>query len=178
MMIDDRKGQFPRNNHRLIAHLCNRRSGIGADGLILLDNHKTHDFEMIYFNADGHLGTFCGNGGRCVVAFAHQLGLVQDQTQFVAADGLHQAKIQDNQVALQMNEVSQWTVEDDFIFMNTGSPHHVVFVDDVLKVDVAVQGAAIAHNDRYGKEGTNVNFVTRFIGLTMRFHGTLKKNTN
>ena len=159
-MIDDRNHLFPRENQLLIAQLCDRRLGIGADGLILLDNHATEDFTMIYYNADGHLGSFCGNGGRCVVAFAKFLGLIQSHTQFVAADGLHRAQIIGDRVSLHMNEVAQWTVEEDFVFMNTGSPHHVVFVEDVSKVDVAHEGAVIAHNDFYGEAGTNVNFVS------------------
>lgn len=159
-MIDDRNHQFPRENHLLIAQLCDRRLGIGADGLILLDNHASEDFTMIYYNADGHLGSFCGNGGRCVVAFAKLLGLIQTHTQFVAADGLHRAQIIGDRVSLHMNEVAQWTVEEDFVFMNTGSPHHVVFVEDVSTVDVAQEGAVIAHNDFYGEAGTNVNFVS------------------
>lgn len=160
ILVDDRTHHFPRKNHAYIAQLCNRRLGIGADGLILLDDHTEEDFEMIYYNADGHLGSFCGNGGRCVVAFAKHLGLIQNQTQFFAADGLHIAQTQDDLVSLDMNEVSQWTVKDDFVFMDTGSPHHVVFVDDVSKVDVALTGAAIAHNEEYGVGGTNVNFVS------------------
>lgn len=159
-MIDDRNHLFPRENQLLIAQLCDRRLGIGADGLILLDNHATEDFTMIYYNADGHLGSFCGNGGRCVVAFAKFLGLIQSHTQFAAADGLHRAQIIGDRVSLHMNEVAQWTVEEDFVFMNTGSPHHVVFVEDVSKVDVAHEGAVIAHNDFYGEAGTNVNFVS------------------
>lgn len=159
-MVDDRTRQFPRENHDLVAQLCHRRLGIGADGLILLDNHPSEDFEMIYYNADGHLGSFCGNGGRCVVAFANQLGLIQSQTQFTAADGLHSALIQDKQVSLDMNPVTEWKISEDFVFMDTGSPHHVTFVEDVSKVDVAAEGAVIAHNKHYGHSGTNVNFVS------------------
>lgn len=159
-MIDDRNHEFPRTNHELVAQLCSRRFGIGADGLILLGNHSSEDFEMIYFNADGHLGSFCGNGGRCVVAFAEHLGLIKELTQFMAADGLHRAKINNGQVSLDMNAVAQWKIEHDFIFMNTGSPHHVVFKDDVSTVDVAKDGSEIAHNEHYGAEGTNVNFVS------------------
>ncbi|MBL6646950.1 MAG: diaminopimelate epimerase [Flavobacteriaceae bacterium] len=158
-MIDDRNRQFPRTDHELVAQLCNRRFGVGADGLILLSKHPTEDFEMIYFNADGYLGSFCGNGGRCIVAFAKQLGIIQEQTQFMAADGLHRAKISNDQVSLHMNEVDHWKIEDDSIFMDTGSPHHVIFKDDISSVDVAKDGSEIAHNEPYGAEGTNVNFV-------------------
>jgi diaminopimelate epimerase len=160
VMIDDRNHHFPRNNHELVAQICERRFGVGADGLILLDNHSTEDFEMIYYNADGHLGSFCGNGGRCVVAFAKQLGIVHEQTQFMAADGLHRAKINNGQVSLNMNEVNQWKIDHDFIFMDTGSPHHVIFKEDVSSVDVAKEGSEIAHNEQYGVAGTNVNFVS------------------
>ncbi len=163
VMIDNRSLFFPKENQQLITSLCDRRFGIGADGLILLENASNYDFRMIYYNSDGRQGTMCGNGGRCVVAFAKQLGIITEKALFIAVDGEHNALIDPkNEVQLQMKDVNTIDVHEGYTFLNTGSPHHIIFVDDVEAIDVKTEGAAIRYGVLYrDKGGSNVNFVER-----------------
>jgi diaminopimelate epimerase len=158
IMIDDRAEQFP-VNQSLIEFLCHRRFGIGADGLILLRNAKGYDFRMVYFNADGREGSMCGNGGRCTVRFAQDLGLFEENTTFIAVDGEHKAAACEDEIFLNMSHVSGSAQDGSDYFLNTGSPHYVTFVEDIEAVDVVADGKAIRYGDVYGpKGGTNVNF--------------------
>lgn len=161
IMIDQRKTQFiTRDDKDLIERLCKRRFGIGADGLILLQYKEGYDFEMIYFNSDGRESSMCGNGGRCIVAFAKQLGIIKDKTHFLAIDGEHDAIVRpDDWIELKMSDVKNIENGSDFYYLNTGSPHYVTFVNKVKEVNVFEQGRAIRYNDRFKAEGTNVNFV-------------------
>jgi diaminopimelate epimerase len=159
VMIDNREGHFDAANQQLVAFLCERRLGVGADGLILLQDRAGYDFEMVYFNADGRLGSMCGNGGRCTVAFAKQLGVISDQAYFLAADGDHYASISpEGLVSLKMNDVQAIECAQGFYYLNTGSPHYVEFVDNLADYQVFQNGKAIRNNDRFRSEGTNVNF--------------------
>lgn len=160
VVIDNRSLYFPKNDTNLISKLCDRNFGIGADGLILLENHSSADFTMVYFNADGKESTMCGNGGRCIVHFAKHLSIIETKTTFEAIDGLHKATIKDNQVAIEMKEVNAIDIQEDFTFLDTGSPHHVALVDNVKNFDVVTHGKAIRY-EQYGEEGANVNFVTQ-----------------
>ncbi|HEX8562586.1 MAG TPA: diaminopimelate epimerase [Flavobacterium sp.] len=160
VMVDNRDDHFPKNDTTLVAHLCNRRFGIGADGLILLENDKNSDFRMIYYNSDGNLSSMCGNGGRCIVAFAKKLGIISSETNFIATDGPHFATINDKgAVALQMKDVDEVAISDNHIFVDTGSPHHIEFRSDLRNVDIKEQGAAIRYSALYGQSGSNINFV-------------------
>lgn len=141
--------------------LCDRRFGIGADGLMLLELEPGADFEMVYFNSDGKESSMCGNGGRCITAFAKQLGLVDTHAKFIAIDGMHEAKIEGDIVSLKMNDVRNVEVGDGFYFLNTGSPHYVKFVTDIENFDVYKEGKKIRNNDRFVYEGTNVNFIEK-----------------
>ena len=162
VMIDNRSDFFPKENVQLVARLCDRRYGIGADGLILLENDKATDFKMVYYNSDGNLSSMCGNGGRCLVAFAKYLNVINDNCTFIATDGLHHASIAtDGIVSLQMIDVSNIKMEADYTFMNTGSPHHVQMVDDLIHYNVKENGAALRYGSLYGKEGSNINFVKK-----------------
>lgn len=145
----------------IIEKLCDRRFGIGADGLMLLQPSDTFDFEMIYMNADGKESSMCGNGGRCIVAFAQYLGIIKNNaTTFKAIDGDHHAVIEANQtVRLGMSSVNHIERRGEAYYMNTGSPHYVVFVDDVENIDVLNEGRKIRYNDEFADHGTNVNFV-------------------
>jgi diaminopimelate epimerase len=159
VIIDNRELTFDKNNAQLIARLCDRKFGIGADGLMLLENHDSLDFTMVYYNADGNESSMCGNGGRCLVSFAQFLGMVRKEASFVAIDGFHQAHIlEDGTVSLQMSKVALVEVFPRHVFTNTGSPHHVQLTDDLDHTDVFTQGRAI-RNKLYGKEGANINFV-------------------
>jgi diaminopimelate epimerase len=162
IMIDNRLGFFPKESVALVEKLCDRRFGIGADGLILLENDADTDFRMVYYNSDGNQSSMCGNGGRCLVAFAKSLGLISNSTTFIATDGLHHATILENGlVSLQMKEVQELKIEADYAFLNTGSPHHVTLVNDIQNLDVKKEGSTIRYSDLYGKAGSNVNFVSQ-----------------
>ena len=159
IMIDNRAKRFDTSNHKLIKHLCNRRKGIGADGLILLQSVENYDFEMIYFNADGQLGSMCGNGGRCIVDFAKQLNLFDKECHFLACDGAHQAIWSQSEVTLKMQDVHNIEVGEGYFFLDTGSPHYVKFVDSINDLDVVSEGRNIRYNTRFKDDGTTVNFV-------------------
>ena len=167
VMIDNRSNIFPKENTQLVAHLCDRRFGIGADGLILLDNDATTDFRMVYYNSDGNLSSMCGNGGRCLVAFAKKLNVIQNETTFMATDGLHYATVgADGIVSLQMIDVAEIKNTSDYSFLNTGSPHHVQLVTDLEHYNVKENGAAIRYGDLYGQQGSNINFVKKIDDAT------------
>ena len=167
VMIDNRFNTFPKENTQLVAHLCDRRFGIGADGLILLDTDAATDFRMVYYNSDGNLSSMCGNGGRCLVAFAKKLNVIQNETTFMATDGLHYATVgADGIVSLQMIDVAEIKNTLDYSFLNTGSPHHVQLVTDLEHYNVKENGAAIRYGDLYGQQGSNVNFVKKINDAT------------
>ena len=174
VMVDNRSEFFPKENTQLIANLCDRRFGIGGDGLILLENDMiapnlamTTDFKMVYYNSDGNQSSMCGNGGRCLVAFAKKLNIIENETTFIATDGLHHATIgDDGLVSLQMIDVDQVKVSSDYVFLNTGSPHHVQLVADLENYNIKKNGAAIRYGDLYGKTGSNINFVKQIDDTT------------
>ena len=157
-MIDNRSLFFPKDDVQLINKLCDRRFGIGADGLILLEPSEKEDFTMVYYNADGNEGSMCGNGGRCLVAFAKQLNIIQNETTFDAVDGLHYATVDNGIVSLKMIDVQEISSNKSDVFLNTGSPHHIQFCENVSNVDVKQLGAKIRYGAPYFEEGTNVNF--------------------
>ncbi|TKG90490.1 diaminopimelate epimerase [Puteibacter caeruleilacunae] len=160
VIIDNRDKLFDGNNVELIEKLCDRRFGIGGDGLMLLEEDESSDFLMRYFNADGREASMCGNGGRCIVAFAHRLGLFNQSTQFMAVDGLHDAIMCDDAIVdLKMIDVEDIEAGQGFYFMDTGSPHYVRIVNDISSIDVYNDGRAIRYNERFKEVGTNVNFV-------------------
>ena len=167
VMIDNRSNIFPKENTQLVAHLCDRRFGIGADGLILLDSDTDTDFRMVYYNSDGNLSSMCGNGGRCLVAFAKKLNVIQDETTFIATDGLHYATVAaDGIVSLQMIDVTEIKNTAEYSFLNTGSPHHVQLVEDLEHYNVKENGAAIRYGALYGQQGSNINFVKKIDDTT------------
>ncbi len=161
VVIDHRKSELKNIDNSVVAQLCNRRFGIGADGLMFLTKHEGYDFEMIYYNADGKIGSMCGNGGRCIVSFAKHLGIIDSETNFLAVDGPHYAKIsaEGNWVALQMIDVKEIGIDEDAFVINTGSPHYIKEVTGLDKMDVFSAGKAIRNNGTYKNVGINVNFV-------------------
>ncbi len=160
ILADNRKHEYSSLTTDQIRQLCDRRFGIGADGLMLLNEKSGYDFEMKYYNADGREGSMCGNGGRCMVKFAWHLGMHRDIYKFIAADGEHEAEIDiDGIVSLKMKDVERiQKIHGDFI-LNTGSPHYVKLVDDVMNLDVYKKGRDIRYSKDYEQEGINVNFV-------------------
>ena len=161
ILIDNRLQQFNHQQPELLAKLCNRRFGIGADGIMVLQLKEASDFEMVYYNADGQPSSMCGNGGRCIVAFARFLGLIHAETHFLAVDGSHFAKISENGdwVSLQMIDVDEISSDENAYILNTGSPHFVQLVDNLTEKAVFADGRAIRNSASYQKEGINVNFV-------------------
>lgn len=160
IVADNRDGRYSGLTTDQIRRLCDRRFGVGADGLMLLGTHEGYDFEMTYFNADGRAGTMCGNGGRCIVKFAYQLGIHREKYHFLAVDGPHDAEIDtDGTVSLRMKDVDRiQKVHGDFV-LNTGSPHYIKLVNDVMDLDVYKKGRDIRYSKDYEEEGINVNFV-------------------
>jgi len=159
IMIDNRNLEFDAKNQVLIEKMCSRRFGIGADGLILLENDEKLDFKMVYFNADGNESTMCGNGGRCIVAFAKKLNIIDKTAEFMAIDGFHKATINENfEVNLQMKDVADIELVNQDFVLDTGSPHYVKIVSE-FEEEFVNQARAIRNNDRFKKEGINVNFI-------------------
>lgn len=168
IIIDNRQTNLLFKVNR-IKKLCDRRYGIGADGLILMENDLETDFKMVYFNSDGNQSSMCGNGARCIVAFAQKINLITDQTTFLANDGLHQAFIFENGIiSLGMNDVDQVKMDNDYTFLDTGSPHHIVMVEDLDFLDVKKNGAKIRFSSLYGSAGSNVNFVKQLAANHFR----------
>lgn len=160
VILDNRGNEYADLSNAQVKLLCDRKFGIGADGLMLLNTHPAFDFEMIYYNADGNEGSMCGNGGRCLVKFAYHSGIVKQSYRFIATDGPHDAEIDSNgQVKLKMKDVDEISEGDDYSLLNTGSPHYVTFVQDVKSVDVFDEGRKIRYSKTFAKEGVNVNFV-------------------
>lgn len=162
IMIDNRQHVLSKNNTNFIKFLCDRKFGIGADGLILLENPEVpqDDFKMVYFNADGRESSMCGNGGRCIVAFAKHLEIVDEKAAFTAIDGFHEATITNELVGLKMMNVTGVEDRSGAAFVNTGSPHHVIFSEEIESLDLKKEGAAIRYSEDYQSiGGTNVNFV-------------------
>ncbi|MDJ0644448.1 MAG: diaminopimelate epimerase [Flavobacteriaceae bacterium] len=168
ILIDNRQELFPKKNTELIAQLCDRKFGIGADGLILLEDSAEADFKMIYYNADGNPSSMCGNGGRCLVAFAEYLGIIEKKTVFEAVDGLHEATIDNGLVNLKMIDVQDIQEFEYHVFLDSGSPHHVTYVNDVDKVDVKAKGSTIRYGAPYFENGSNVNFVEQIDKNTFK----------
>lgn len=161
ILIDNRNLHFDRKNEDLIQQLCDRRFGIGADGLMLLQEKEDFDFEMIYFNADGREGTMCGNGGRCIVAFARDLRIISNETDFLAVDGIHHANLEDDLIDLQMIDVQEINRDEEAYIINTGSPHYIIFKNNLADLDVFKEGYQIRNNSTYKTAGINVNFIEK-----------------
>jgi diaminopimelate epimerase len=158
IIIDNREGLINPEDVNLINKLCDRRFGIGADGLILVSEVSNGDFEMKYFNSDGKPGSMCGNGGRCVAHFSRKSGIAGNKQKFLAFDGIHEASVENDIVRLQMADVSDYKIIDGSYFLNTGSPHYVVFTEGVEKMDVFNKGKKLRWAPEFAPDGTNVNF--------------------
>ena len=159
VVLDNRSGNFRLTNDQ-VRRLCDRRFGIGADGLMMLNEKSGYDFEMKYYNADGKEGSMCGNGARCIVKFAYHLGIHKERYKFTAYDGEHEAEIDtDGIISLKMNDVTHVRKFHSDYILNTGSPHYIKMVNDVMDLDVYKKGHEIRYSKEFEQEGINVNFV-------------------
>ena len=165
IMIDNRAKIFPKEKTDNFSQLSDRHFGIGADGIILIENDENFDFKMIYYNADGSQ-TFCGNGARCAVAFAKRLKIIDKKTTFLAVDGPHFAEIKDGIISLQMINVDEIQVNESSVFAYTGTQHHVELVDELNNYPVFENGKKIRYS--YNNPGANVNFVQQINENTFR----------
>ncbi len=160
VVLDNRKHEYASLNSDQIRRLCDRRFGIGADGLMMLNEKAGYDFEMKYFNADGREGSMCGNGGRCITKFAYHLGIHRIDYKFWADGGDYEAEIDtDGIVSLKMKDVDQVKKKHSDFILNTGSPHYIKLVNDVMEEDVYKKGRDIRYSKDFEEEGINVNFV-------------------
>ncbi len=159
VLVDNRNNNYSLSNEQ-IKKLCDRRFGIGADGLMLLQQKEGYDFEMKYHNADGKEGSMCGNGGRCITKFAYHLGIHRDVYKFIAADGTHEAEIDmDGIVSLKMKDVKAIRKFHNDYILDTGSPHYIKLVNNLMQLDVFKKGNEIRHSREFEQDGINVNFV-------------------
>lgn len=170
VILDNRDGSYSSLNLEQIKFICDRRFGIGSDGLMMLENAEGYDFKMRYFNADGKEGSMCGNGGRCLVQFAKDCGIVKSTYHFIASDGPHEAIIlESGLIKLKMQDVEGVEEHQQYKILNTGSPHFIQYVDHLDAFDVYKEGKAIRYSDTFKEEGINVNFVTRLSdGIRIR----------
>ncbi|MBR5602763.1 MAG: diaminopimelate epimerase [Bacteroidales bacterium] len=151
-------------SEELIFKMCDRRTGIGADGLIILMHSDNHDFRMRYYNCDGKESTFCGNGGRCIAAFAHQQGIIKNEATYEAVDGIHKAKVTETSsneylVELTMRDILSYQLDDESLLIDTGSPHYVKKVMNLDSMDVNAEGAKIRYDKNISSDGVNVDFL-------------------
>ncbi len=160
VVLDNRNGQYNLLEEKHIHLLCDRKFGVGADGMMMLETMDGYDFKMKYYNADGKEGSMCGNGGRCLVQFAKDMGILRDHYRFMAVDGPHDAAIGgDGLIRLKMQDVNGISFDNDAVVLNTGSPHFVKLIDNLDQFDVFNEGRKIRYNETYAEKGINVNFV-------------------
>lgn len=162
ILLDNRQNEYDELSNAQVRFMCDRHFGIGADGLMLLNNSDGFDFhfEMKYYNSDGNESSMCGNGGRCIAAFAKSLGIITTDAKFMAIDGAHEAVIDEHGIVkLHMTDVNKVLVNETYTELNTGSPHYVHFTEYVQEMDMKKEGRLIRYSPRYKDEGINVNFV-------------------
>lgn len=159
VIIDNRSRNYDLDTPT-IRRLCDRKFGIGADGLMLLENCPDYDFRMRYFNADGREAGLCGNGSRCIVAYASNLGISGLSARFMAADGEHEGQVTTSGIRVRMQDVTSVCTGPDYLFLNTGSPHCVRTVADAFRTDICREGQKIRYAKEFAPEGTNVDFIT------------------
>jgi diaminopimelate epimerase len=159
ILIDNRSATIKLNKN-IVSSLCHRRFGIGADGLMLLENEPGFDFKMVYYNSDGAESSMCGNGGRCLVLFAYHSGIHLSEYSFIAIDGPHVATIENNGwIRLQMKDVNKIETHFGYAVVDTGSPHYVKTINNLRDYPVVQEGRHIRHSEKFNEKGINVNFV-------------------
>ncbi len=173
VIVDNMTGSLHADYSRLAVALCSRHFGIGADGLLVIEPSPRADFSMLYYNADGSYGAMCGNGGRCAARFAFLHNLAGTHLTFEALDHIYRAETVANGVKLHMKEPRDLQTNItlhlansayEATAINTGTPHAVIFVEDLKNLDVENLGRAIRFSKEFAPEGTNPNFVQRLDG--------------
>jgi len=164
IIIDNKDETFDKQNVKLINYLCNRRFGIGADGLLLLENHSQYAFEMVYFNADGNLSSMCGNGGRCIAKYAFERKIINKSDIFYAIDGEHHVEIIDDEnVCLKLLVYGNIEPFNNDFIVETGSPHYVAFKNNIEVINLVDEAKKIRYSEPFTKKGINVNFVDKAL---------------
>ena len=162
IIIDDFNNKYSKLSIQQLSKMCDRKTGIGADGVIILVASQSTDFEMKYYNCDGKLSSLCGNGARCAVSYAHKSKMIGKKTKFDAIDGIHEASLlSKDKVRIGFNDVKNFLKHNDSFVTNTGSPHYIKIVDNVYEIDVKKQGSAIRYSKDFASEGINVNFLQK-----------------
>lgn len=168
ILVDDRALTFPASDNKWISAICARRTGIGAEGLILIQPSNKAHFRMRFFNPDGSEVEMCGNGARCVARLAFDLGVAPAQMRFDTIAGLVGASVRGDQVTLNMPEPKDWRMNLtlqlegcslSYHFVNSGVPHVVVSVQNLDQTPVESWGRAIRYHKDFAPAGTNANFV-------------------
>ena len=160
VILDNRDGKYAAITQPQVKFICDRRFGVGADGLMLLNDKPGFDFEMKYYNSDGNEGSMCGNGGRCLVKFASHMGIFRNIYHFIASDGPHEAEIDaDGTISLKMKDVTHVSEYGGDFILDTGSPHYVKIISDAAGYDVYRKGHDIRYSEAFAEKGINVNFV-------------------
>ncbi len=157
IIVDNRNGLFAPTKQQII-HLCDRKFGIGSDGLIMIEETDHADFYMNFFNPDGSQ-SFCGNGSRCAVRYAQKLGLVGASGEFKAIDTTHPFATDELLVKIKMKNVLGIEREDEDYIIHTGSPHYIIYKQNIEAIDIVTEARKIRYSDRFREEGINVNFV-------------------
>ncbi len=159
VIFDNRDGNIELTTEQ-VKQICDRRFGIGGDGLMMLGSLEGYDFNMIYYNADGRESSMCGNGGRCLTRFAYDRGIHKNSFRFMAVDGEHEAIVRDNGwIHLKMKDVNGISDYHGDRVLDTGSPHYVKAVNDIQSMDVFTEGKEIRYSKDFTEKGINVNFV-------------------
>lgn len=169
VMIDNRQLHFPKKNRvETVQKICRRNFGVGSDGLILIQEDQSHDFYMEFYNPDGSQ-SFCGNGSRCAVMFAKYLGMVKRECTFNSIHGVNKGIIGDDKnVSLKMFDVEKMEIEEDFHYIDTGSPHYNVFVQNTEEIDLIPFAHKVRYNERFADKGTNVNVIEKIDEHTIK----------
>ena len=163
VIIDNRDLKFQKDNNQLIQNICNRKLGIGADGLILIENHDTLNFNMIYYNADGSKSGFCGNGSRCITHLANHLNIIDNKATFNAIDGIHESKITNAGISVKMNdvlksEIFKYNDKYSTTFIDTGSPHLIRLYENINTIDIVKEARELKLKYSEYTNGLNINF--------------------
>ena len=168
IIIDNRNDNINYNSS-LIKNICDRNFGIGGDGLIIIKNSISSDFEILHYTSDGNLGSLCGNGSRCAIAFAFKNNIIDKNTVFEAFDGVHEAEVISNELIKMEMKINSDIIQNKYgTWLDTGSPHLVIEKENTDKLDVNLEGSLIRYNDHYKREGVNVNFVEKLSNETFK----------